>query len=325
MTARACWPACVPKSSAVLASVREGSSGAARRPERLTHFGRLDFASFPVWSPDGRQIAFSYYQLPRVGAIPAGTDLFVMRVEGTDARLLAAHDAQGAALLYPAWAPDGSGVYVTHQARAAGGGTDLRIERVDVSSGERATLVPHAAYPALSRDGRWLAYVGAPNPDGSGQSVWLAAADGTAARQILPAGVFVRFSSLRFAPDSQRVLFAAVGQGTTWSPPPGAGVDLLGLLGLLRGGGAATAYADGEEWDLWTIEPNGTNLRRLTSIAEDLPVASWSPDGAWIALLGGGSARTAQTGLAIVSADGGSLKRLTSLPGHRGADWSPLP
>ncbi|HTD76393.1 MAG TPA: CopD family protein, partial [Chloroflexota bacterium] len=39
-------------------------------PERLAQFTRLDFASFPTWSPDGQRLAFSFYQLPRVGAIP---------------------------------------------------------------------------------------------------------------------------------------------------------------------------------------------------------------------------------------------------------------
>jgi Tol biopolymer transport system component len=120
---------------------------------------------------------------------------------------------------------------------------------------------------------------------------------------------------LHFAPDNEHLLFAAVGQGTTYTPPVAGVLDLFAL----------TAYADGEEWDLWTIDSNGANLQRLTSVAEDLPVATWSPDGKFIAFLGGGSARTAQTGLVVMDAAGTRLQRLTSLPGHRGADWSPVP
>jgi Tol biopolymer transport system component len=292
-------------------------------PERLAQFTRLDFASFPTWSPDGQRLAFSFYQLPRVGAIPAGTDLYLINADGTDMHPLAMHDTPGAALLYPAWAPDGSAVYVTHQARRAGGGADTRIERVDVRSGERETVLPNAAYASASRDGRRLAYAAVPNPDGSGQSLWISGVDRSDAREILPAGVFVRFSSLRFAPDGQRLLFAAVGQGTTYTPPAASRLDLLGLLDLMRSG--QVAHADGEEWDVWTIDPDGRNLRRVTNLAEDLPVASWSPNGGSVVFLGGGSARTAETGLAVVAADGSNLRRLTTRPGHRGADWAPVP
>jgi copper transport protein len=292
-------------------------------PERLARFTRLDFASFPTWSPDGQRLAFSFYQLPRVGAIPAGTDLYLMNADGTDMHPLAMHDTPGAALLYPAWAPDGNAVYVTHQARRPEGGADSRIERVDVRSGERETVIPNAAYASASRDGRRLAYAAVPNADGSGQSLWISGVDRSDAREILPAGVFVRFSSLRFAPDGQRLLFAAVGQGTTYTPPAAGRLDLLGLLDPMRSGGVA--HADGEEWDLWTIDPDGRNLRRVTNLAEDLPVASWSPSGGSVVFLGGGSARTAETGLAVVAADGSNLRRLTTRPGHRGADWAPVP
>jgi Tol biopolymer transport system component len=96
-------------------------------------------------------------------------------------------------------------------------------------------------------------------------------------------------------------------------------VDALGLLQTFAG--VTIAHANGEEWDLWTIEPDGRNLRRLTTIAEDLPVASWSSAGGHIAFLGGGSARTAETGLVVMSADGANLQRLTTRPGHRGVDW----
>jgi copper transport protein len=290
----------------------------AESPERLTQFSRLDFASHPVWSPDGRQLAFSFYSLPRVGTIPAGTDLYVMDSDGSAMHLLAAHDTPGAALLYPAWAPDGSALYVTHQARAAGGSA-TRIERVDARTGALQTVVTNAAFPSPSRDGRLLAYVSTPNPDGSGQSLWVSTPDGREPRQVLAPGIFVRFSTIRFAPDGQRILMAAVGQGLAYSEPRARVFDALGLLHLL--GGVTVAHANGEEWDLWTIDPDGRNLRRLTTIADDLPVASWSPGGDRIAFLGGGSARTAQTGLVVMNADGTNLQRLTTRPGHRGADW----
>jgi hypothetical protein len=219
--------------------------------------------------------------------------------------------------------PDGSGLYVTHQARAAGGGSATRIERLDARTGALQTVIANAAYASPSRDGRLLAYVSTPNPDGSGQSLWMSEPDGREPRQVLAPGVFVRFSSVRVAPDSQHVLLAAVGQGLASSQPRASVHDALGLLHMLAG--VRTAHANGEEWDLWTIEPDGRNLRRLTTVAEDLPVASWSSAGDRIAFLGGGSARTAETGLVVIGADGANLQRLTTRPGHRGVDWSPVP
>ena len=51
----------------------------------------------------------------------------------------------------------------------------------------------------------------------------------------------------------------------------------------------------------------------------------WSPDGTHIAFLGGGSANSAETGLAIIDAEGRTLRRLTTQPGHRGVDWTRAP
>src|SRR5919197_5690868 len=84
------------------------------KPVRLTSFGAREFSSSPAWSPDGQRIAFSYYRLPATGSIPIpdGTDVYLVNADGGEPRVLAAHDARGIALQYPAWAPDGSAVYV---------------------------------------------------------------------------------------------------------------------------------------------------------------------------------------------------------------------
>ena len=85
----------------------------------------------------------------------------------------------------------------------------------------------------------------------------------------------------------------------------------------------ALALANGDLWELWTVDLDGRNLRALTALGEDLPVGAWSPDGKHVAFLGGGSARTAEAGLTVIRADGSSPLRLTTQPGHRGLDWAP--
>jgi copper transport protein len=293
------------------------------KPTQLTNFGPLEFTSSPVWSPDGRQIAFSHYQLESARtAVPPGTDLYLMNADGSGVHMLAAHDVPGAALQTPAWAPDSSALYVSY--RLQGASLMAAVDRIDVTTGARTRVVANAGYPSLSRDGQRLAYVRFASPDARGETLWSSKPDDSEPQQLLGLNVFNRYTGVRVAPDGQRILFAAVGDGKTYQPPSVGGVDVFGLLGDLLG--TAVVHADGSvPWDVWSIDLDGRNLRRVTTLAEDLPVAAWSPDGSYVAFLGGGSFTTSQTGMAVIGADGSGLRRLTTQAGHRGVDWAAPP
>src|SRR5262249_41287074 len=167
----------------------------------------------------------------------------------------------------------------------------------------------------LSRDGRRLAYVRVPVPPERGPSLWLSAPDGTGARQIVTSTAFARLFAPRFTRDGTRLVFAAVGQPAELPATRGWFLPRLG---------PAVAHANGDLWDLWVVDVDGGRLRALTALGEDLPTAAWSPDGATIAFLGGGSARSAEAGVTLLSIDGTTLRRLTTEPGHRGLDWTSL-
>jgi Tol biopolymer transport system component len=189
---------------------------------------------------------------------------------------------------------------------------------VSVQSGERSRIVSGAAFPALSPDGRWLGYVRYSIPPERGESLWLSAPDGSGPREVIGATAFAKYFGLRFSPDGKQLLFAAVGQ------PPGNRTrrdPLRTLFGRLFA--VAPAYANGDLWDLWMVDLDGRNLRPLTAIGEDMPVAAWSPDGKQIGFLGGGSASSAEAGVTIILGDRKDLRRLTTQPGHRGLDWAP--
>ena len=159
-------------------------------------------------------------------------------------------------------------------------------------------------------------YVGLPSGTVRSFTLWRSGADGSAPFQLLGPNVFVKYQSPRFSPDGQHLTFAAVGTPQGYSPP--AGLDLLRAFFVPE-----VAYADGDLWDMWSIDVDGRNLHRLTSVNEDLPVLTWSPDGNALAYLGGGSTITAQGGVTVIDAATGSpLARLSVQPGHRGLDWT---
>jgi len=112
---------------------------------------------FPVWSPDGLRIIFSS---SRETGSQTDTDLFWRPADGTgfEERLL-----DGGGQTFPtSFLPDGSGVLIYG---TAGGlsGTNDDISVVSLSGDAQVTPLlntPFAeSFPALSPDGKWLAYV----------------------------------------------------------------------------------------------------------------------------------------------------------------------
>jgi len=98
-------------------------------------------------------------------------------------------------------------------------------------------------------------------------------------------------------------------------------VATLSVLGLVTvGGGAATATTPGKNGlilfhadtgsgaQLYTIKPNGTQLRQLTHVDGEAVNGDWSPDGRRIAFELGGETHA---GIAIMNADGTGIRDLT--------------
>ena len=48
------------------------------------------------------------------------------------------------------------------------------------------------------------------------------------------------------------------------------------------------AEAHGEPWGVWTVRPDGGDLRTASPLQEDEPLVAWSPDGATLAVQGAG-------------------------------------
>lgn len=301
------------------------------------------FAADPALSPDGATLAHTRIVTPpsagvgtpRTAALP-GTDLYLMNVSGGGARLLLAHDRPGALVERPAWTPDGRALVYAYSAPVQGPdgrytGSIRELQRLDLATGERTSLVKEAEDPALApapagaASPPLLAYVLTEQRTFK-QALWVAGADGRDGRKLLETdptaeNTFTAFSAPRFSPDGRRLVFAAVGGPGVVPPPPARpGGGLPGRLArwLLEPVVPRKVAAHGPPWDIWTVALDGGDLRRLTELYEDDPSPAWSPDGSRVAFLAGG-------GLYITGADGRGLVKISERGSYSALVWAPAP
>ena len=74
------------------------------------------------------------------------------------------------------------------------------------------------------------------------------------------------------------------------------------------------AEAHGVPWEIFTIRPDGSDLRQLTHETEDTPTPGWSPSGAWIAFSG-------EIGLYLVDSEGRDTIRVSTSVSGGGMTW----
>lgn len=181
---------------------------------RLTTLAPGTFATGPAVSPDGRLVAYSFYQPAPDPQTFGGTDLYVMAPDGANQRLVLAHDGAGVSLSEVAWGADGRGLFYTRR-----GPEGDRIERVQVDGSGRTIIVDRARTPTLAKNGR-LAYL-AVDRTTFVESIWVANPDGGDPKRLVDGTPFDAIAAPRFSADGGRIAFVAVG-GPGVTPPGNA-------------------------------------------------------------------------------------------------------
>lgn len=265
----------------------------------------------PTWSPDGSRIALVRQKLfiPRRQE-DYGSDILVINRDGSGERTALAHKVAGEFLRVPSWTPDGKALLISRSTPVRQGGQaslEFAIERLDLDTGNVTPVVRDAFGGTLSPDGRKLAYVAL---DARTFEQALVVSDLNGRNPLIVASNRQRFEAFnppKFAPDGSQLLFAASGSFDfpVTTPTPGRRNQRPVESALAR---------NGLPWDVWMVKPDGSELKRLTTLAEDQPWAAWSSDGRFILLIG-------STGRYLMRADGSELRRLGDGLMHAQFDW----
>jgi Tol biopolymer transport system component len=262
------------------------------------------FPDYPVWSPDGTRIAYaqtvSFTGQPNTDW---GSDIYVIPAEGGKPELIWKHEQPGEQVQGLAWTPDGKALLMGYQATLIKDGKyegqQLRIERLDLASGARTTVIDGGTFPSLTKDGTRIAYE--TQTDTGQGGIWVAGSDGSGAKKLVDIGQ--KFPAVLYphiSPDGSVIAFAAVSPQQSAAPRPTSRSGLAKVLDALR---PAKAGAHGLPMDVWSVSTADGTVTRLTRFAEDEPYPVWWPDGKKISIFATG-------GLYTMNPDGSDLKKI---------------
>jgi len=230
------------------------------------------------FSPDGSQLLFACSSADREHVAvctvdPDGSDF--TRVVPDTSRL--SHPPTD---FYPsAWSPDGRSILIEAGAGLTATGAGIFTMDPDGTHLTRVTSAPNEQIPwGFSPDGSKILFL-------DGSNLFVVRTDGTRLTRLNPSTLSLDCCGpprAEWSPDGRRIAFAAFPAG------PGGGSDSA----------------------LYTVQPDGGGLHRVTPLGTHAGLPTWSPDGRWIAF-------ETQSGngwpeIAVVHADGSGQRFVTS-------------
>ncbi len=273
------------------------------------------YADAPVFSPDGKQIAFSVSSFTKDGQVLQ--DVRVMNVDGTNMRVVATPKDPKISYSFPAWSVDGKNLLITQSYPVPPSSQHDEIDLVSVSGGPLRKVLENAREATFSPDGKKIVYSQLDYQTYS-SSLWVANIDGSGAKRILENNVFAAIYGARFSPDGQEIVFAESGPANKKLPgayafnSPASDGSCAVAFGVFCF--AEKAEAHGLPWDLWLVSPDGAKFEQLTHIGADSPVPAWSADGKQIAFYDA-------TGVYLLDVATKKINQISDSHGYGGFDW----
>jgi len=249
----------------------------------------------PVWSPDGRQIAFARLSSDD----PDSKGIYVINADGSNLMRLTDGQYDGE----PAWSPDGKRIAFSRQVREKedrDGDGILEIEAISIYIVNLDGTMPWRVtaenpehwdrYPDWSPDGKKIVFERY-NQEGAVKllQIWVMDSDGSN-QEILS-------NTQDLHQDYQPV----------WSPD-GTKIGFARLNAATKGR------------DICLMDTNGANVRKLSNSAAINALPKWSPDGTEIVFISNGSGIFK---VHTMNADGSNVRQLTHTPAvEYEPDWT---
>ncbi len=264
----------------------ERESVAVPRSTEWIHLGE------PDWSPDGSSLVFTRTST-------AGDDysnhrqLFVVGPDGTNLRAVPRTSPLATA---PAWSPDGSTLLYAERYDGRGGEYSGDLYSIRPDGTARTAVVKQPGRddrPTWSPDARSLGFQSEPLGYPWMAGIWTTSSDGRDRRLVVRGGV---------DPDWRPGFEAPATSPPAATPSSGRRVAYVG--------------ATDAGFDLFTVRPDGSGVRRLTTHGRARHPA-WSPDRTRIAY------STTRDAIRVLVVGTGVDRRVASSFGVSGLTWSP--